>query len=113
MALPDLSFIDEMRALEIQAVDLGRSTSEFTLAPSKANFAQAVGENEEEALHGRPVDDVIEVEERRQFLHSYVDLARIAFQQRGLKYPFEIDASGQSLLVSLGAQTFAAAVGQL
>jgi hypothetical protein len=97
MALPDLSFIDEMRALEVQAIDAGRSTSEFTLAPGPGNFEQDVGEDEQEALHGRPVDDVLELEERLTDLRRYVDLARVAFEQRGLAYPFEIDDSRQGL----------------
>jgi len=113
MALQDLSFIDEMRALEVEAIDLGRSTSEFTLAPGPANFTGEVGEGEEEALHGRPVDDVIEIDERLQNICRYVDLARLAFQQRGLTYPFEIDASGQSLAVYPGKKQFALEVAQL
>ncbi len=113
MVLQDLSFIDEMRALEVQAIDSGRSTSEFTLAPGPANFGAEIGEGEEEALHGRPVDDVIEVDERLGNLRRYVDLARSAFRQRGLTYPFEIDASRQSLAVSSGKQEFATIVAQL
>jgi hypothetical protein len=99
MALPDLSFIDEMRAVEVQAVDAGRSTSEFALAPGPGNFEQDVGEEEQEALHGRPVDDVLELGERLNDLHRYIELARVAFDQRGLAYPFEIDASRQGLTV--------------
>ena len=52
MAFLDLSFIDEARAVEVEAVDAGRSTSEFTLAPRPANFEGDVGEGNEEALHG-------------------------------------------------------------
>jgi hypothetical protein len=99
MALPDLSFIDEMRAVEVQAVDAGRSTSEFALAPGPGNFEQDVGDEEQEALHGRPVDDVLELGERLNDLHRYIELARVAFDQRGLAYPFEIDASRQGLTV--------------
>jgi len=113
MALQDLSFIDEMRALEVQAIDLGRSTSEFTLAPGPASFEVEVGEGEEEALHGLPVDDVIEIGERLRDLRRYVDLARVAFHQRGLNYPFEIDTSGQSVTIASGKQQFASDVAQL
>src|SRR5438552_1858004 len=107
MDLPDLSFIDEVRALEVEAIDAGRSTSEFTLAPGSANFDFDVGEGEEEALHGRPVDDVIELDERLKNLPRYIALAKLAFQQRGLTYPFEIDDSRQGLAVSLGLKQFA------
>ena len=52
MALPDLSFIDEMRALEVETIDSGRSTNEFTNAPGPTNFSGEVAEGDEEALHG-------------------------------------------------------------
>jgi hypothetical protein len=39
---------------------------------------------DEEALHGRPVDDVLELGERLRDLPRYIELARPAFQQRGL-----------------------------
>jgi hypothetical protein len=113
MALPDLSFIDEVRALEVEAVDTGRSTSEFTLAPGPANFVADVREDDQEALHGRPVDDVLELGERLKDLPRYVDLARSAFQQRGLTYPFEIDESRQALAVMPGLGEFAAKVADL
>jgi len=109
----DLSFIDQARALEVEAIDSGRSTSEFALAPGGSNLDAEVGEGEEEALHGRPVDDVIELDERLRDLPQYVELARIAFQQRGLSYPFEIDDSLQSLITRRGTDEFARAVAQL
>ncbi len=102
MATLDLSFIDEARALEVEAIDTGCTMSEFTLAPGPSNFATDVGEGEEEALHGRPVDDVLEIGERLKDLPRYTDLAKRAFQQRGLSYPFEIDDSHQALTVSPG-----------
>jgi hypothetical protein len=86
MASLDLSFIDEARALEVEVIDTGRGTSEFTLAPGVSNFATDVGEGDEEALHGRPVDDLLEIGERLKDLPRYVDLARLAFMQRGLTY---------------------------
>ena len=113
MALPDLSFIDEMRNLEVEAIDAGRGTSEFTLAPRPANFSGVVGEEEEESLHGRPVDDVIEIDERRKSLPKYVELALAAFKQRGLVYPFEIDESRQSLKYKVGQRIFATSVADL
>jgi len=113
MAFLDLSFIDEARAVEVEAVDAGRSTSEFTLAPGPANFEGDVGEGNEEMLLGRPVDDVLEVGERLKDLPRYIDLARLAFQQRGLTYPFELDDSRQALQVSLGLSQFASKVANL
>jgi hypothetical protein len=100
MAIPDLSFIDPSRAIEVEAVDAGRATSEFTLSPAPGNFQPEVGEDEEESIHGRPVDDVQEVAERRKELPQYIELARLAFQQRGLEYPFYLDASQQSLAIN-------------
>lgn len=97
MATTDLSFIDESRALEVEAFDNGCCTSEFTLAPGPTNFSADIGEGNEEAIHGRPIDDVIETDERLKNLPKYVELARRAYAQRGLTYPFEIDDSRQSL----------------
>jgi hypothetical protein len=113
MSLPDISFIDEGRELEVEAVDCGRSTSEFTFAPGSANFVAEVAEGDEEAVHGRPVDDILEVGERLENLPKYVRLARSAFRQRGLTYPFEIDESHQALVPNLGQQQFAEKVAQL
>ena len=56
MDLPDLSFIDEVRALEVEAIDAGRSTSEFTLAPGSANFDSDVGEGEDIRATGSRAD---------------------------------------------------------
>jgi hypothetical protein len=97
MATLDLSFIDEARSLEVEAIDTGRGTSEFTFAPGASNFTTDIAEGNEEALHGRPVDDLVEIGERLIDLRRYVDLATVAFQQRGLAYPFEIDESHQAL----------------
>ncbi|MBI4658343.1 MAG: hypothetical protein HY735_05780 [Verrucomicrobia bacterium] len=113
MSLLDLSFIDEARALEVEAIDTGRGTSEFTLAPGPSNFDVDVGEGDEEALHGRPADDVFELGERLKNLPRYVDLARMAFQQRELTYPFQIDDSGQALVVSSGQKQLALRVADL
>jgi hypothetical protein len=113
MASLDLSFIDEARALEVEAIDTGRGTSEFTFAPRPTNFDAEVREGDEESLHGRPVDDVLELDERLNGLPRYVKLANSAFQQRGLTYPFEIDASGQALAVVPGQHGFASKVADL
>jgi hypothetical protein len=113
MTLPDLSFVDEARALEVEAVDTGRGTNEFAFAPGPLDFRGDVGEGEEEALHGRPVDDVIEMDERLKDLPRYVRLASTAFEQRGLTYPFEIDESGQALAVKTGFVDLAAKTSDL
>ncbi len=109
----DLSYIDEARALEVEAVDTGRGTSEFTFAPGASNFGADVRENDEEALHGRPVDDLLEIDERLIDLPRYVDLAKIAFHQRGLTYPFEVDESHQALTINPSLARFALKVADL
>ena len=113
MTRRDLSFIDEARSLEVEAIDTGRGTSEFTLAPGPSNFSVDVGEGDEEPLHGRAVDDVLEVDERRKCLSRYVELAKSAFRQRGLTYPFEIDDSRQALAVSPGWPELASQAAEL
>ena len=113
MALDDLSFIDEARALEVEAIEPGCTRCDFTFAPGQASLGVAVSENDEEALNGRPVDDVIEIGERIRDLPRYVDLAKVAFQQRGLEYPFEIDESRQSLALLRGGRRLASKVADL
>ena len=113
MALPNLSFIDEARALEVEAVDTGRGTSEFTFAPGPTNFSGDVGETDEEPLYGLPVDDVLELGERLKDLPRYIELATAAFEQRGLTYPFEIDDSRQALAVIGGRERLASKVANL
>ena len=87
--------------------------SEFTLAPGSTNFGDIVTEGDEQALHGTPVDDVQEVDERLRALTIYVELAKSAFEQRGLAYPFEIDDSRQSLAVAVESKGFAIKVADL
>lgn len=113
MPLPELSFIDEARALEIEAVEGGRGTSEFAFAPQSSNFDVVVGEGNDEALHGRPVDDIMELRERLEGLPRYVELARRAFEQRGLTYPFAIDDSRSSLGIIPGRRVEALQVARL
>ena len=113
MALPDLSFIDDGRLVEVEAIDTGRSSCEFTLAPGPVNFDDTIGENEEESLHGKPVDDVIELDERLRDLKRYVEFARMAFQQRGLQYPFEVTESGESLAIAKGQEELALQAAEL
>src|SRR5215831_3279760 len=103
----DLSYIDELRSLEVEAIDAGCGTSEFTFSPRPANLTGVVSEGEEDAVHGRAVDDVLEIGERLQHLPRYVEIAKTAFDQRDLQYPFEIDASGNALSVLPGAKAFA------
>lgn len=113
MASLDLSFIDEARALEVEAIDTGRSTSEFTFAPGQTSLAGEIGESDEEPLYGLPVDDMLELDERLKQLPRYIEIARTAFMQRGLTYPFEIDDSRQSLTVRAGLEPFASSVAAL
>lgn len=113
MTLGDLSFINEGRVLEVEAVDEGRGVSEFTLAPGSAGFGVNAGASEEESLFWRPVDDVMDVDDRSADLPRYVALAEAAFRQRGLVYPFAVDDSGDSLAIVPGRKQFASAVAAL
>ena len=91
MTFPDLAFIETARALESEAVEGGRASSEFGRSPD-------VDEHFEEArVLGRGADDAEEVADRIHAVEEYVAFARVAFQQRGLTYPFAASATGDSL----------------
>ena len=51
------------------------------------------------------VDSVEKTEERTKAVRQYENYARKAFQQRGLTYPFQLSAAGDSLEVLPGAMT--------
>jgi hypothetical protein len=107
VSFPDLSFIEVARALEVEAVDGGRSLSEFSFDPGVTT------DPEEEAVLGRPVDDMDEIEERSRALQEYLAYARLAFEQRGLVYPFDLSSGGDSLDVVPGQKSTAAQVAHL
>lgn len=113
MNLPDLAFIDVARPLEVEAVEGGRGTAEFTFAPDAGGLRADVSEDNEASLHGRPADDIQEMIERKASLARWVPFAEKAFEHRGLRYPFSIDASGGSLEVAAGMTTLAVASARL
>src|SRR5438445_43071 len=101
MSFPDLSWIETVRGLEVEAIDGGRTINEFTLAPDE------VQNEEDRPVLGRAVDDEEETEERLRALPQYLDYARAAFQQRGLVYPFQVSSSRDSLEVASGQKEVA------
>lgn len=113
MARLDLSFVDLGREAEVEVVDTGRSLCEFTLAPGPTSLTAEIGEGEEDAVHGRPVDDVLDADERLRDLPRYVAMAQIAFQERGLVYPFEVSASHDGLTIKRGEGALAVKVADL
>jgi hypothetical protein len=96
MSALDFSFVEEARSLEVEAVEGGRALNEFTLDPrTSAN-------PEEIPVVGKSVDDAEETEERVQLVRQFIEYARTAFGERGLSYPFQPSASGDSLEVLPG-----------
>jgi hypothetical protein len=107
MSAIDLSFVEEARVLEVEAVEGGRPASEFTFAP-------AWSENDEELpVVGRAVDYALETEERLRLVREYVPYACRAYNQRGLTYPFKPTAAGDSLEVTPGGERLAKRVAEL
>ncbi len=107
MSFPDLSFVPIARELEVEAVDGGRALSELTLDPGVAV------DGEDAPVLGRSVDDAEEIQERTEAVKKYQDYARMAFRQRGLPYPFQATASGDSLEVLPGAKPMARRTAEL
>jgi hypothetical protein len=107
MSFPDLSFVEIARELEVEAVDGGRASNELTLDPGIAD------EGEDAPVVGRSIDDVEETQERTQAVKQYGDYARRAFEQRGLTYPFQASAAGDSLEVLPGAMRLAKRTAEL
>jgi hypothetical protein len=63
----DLSWIQTARAIEMEAIDGGRASNEFTLAPTDRD------DNPEEApVNTKAVDDADETEERVRVLTQYI-----------------------------------------
>lgn len=96
---PDLSWIQTARAMEIEAIDGGRGSNEFTLAPT-----DGYGNPEEEPVNTKPVDDADETEERVRILTQYISYVQAAFTERGLTYPFRVSQAGDSLTVLPGPE---------
>ena len=107
MNYPDLNFVSIARELEVEAVDGGRALSELTLDPGIDE------EGEDAAVLGLSVDSVGKTEERTKAVRQYENYARRAFEQRGLTYPFQLSAAGDSLEVLPGAMILAKRTAEL
>jgi hypothetical protein len=103
----DLSFVGEGRRLEVEALEGGRTSNEFTFAPAE------IEDSEDQDILGTPMDDAIETEERLNLIGNYLEHARTAFSQRGLVYPFQASADGCSLEALPGLENLARRVGHL
>jgi hypothetical protein len=103
----DLSWIEEARVCEVEAVDGGRSLPELTLDPGTS------GSVEEAAILGRSVDDIEEIGERRRLVPRFADYAMRAYRQRGLVYPFQPAPSGDSFTIVPGLETQARRAAEL
>jgi hypothetical protein len=97
----DLSFAESARALEVDAIEGGRSLNEFTLDP------QTSVNDEEVPVLGRSVDDAEETAERVSLIRRFLEYARLAYEQRGLVYPFQSAAGGDSLEIVPGHEPVA------
>jgi hypothetical protein len=95
----DLSWVQTGRELEVECIDGGRSTSEFTFAPLDLD----PDNEEEQTVNERPVDDADKTEERARTIQRYVPYAQKAYLERGLVYPFRVSDSGESLTVLPGS----------
>src|SRR5258705_68155 len=83
----DVSFIQNGRRLEVEAVLGGRRSNELSMTQS----SNEVLPTEEDAQ---------ETDERLQLLTSYVPFMNMAFDERGLAYPFARSHGGDALSVS-------------
>ena len=88
---PSLSFVQQGRLLEIEAIEGGRQSNEFSTCPS-AELSEDDG-----PVGLTSTDDIQETEERVNDLQMYVPYAQRAFKQRGLIYPFRISSNRASL----------------
>jgi hypothetical protein len=99
----DLSFIERGRGAEIEAVEGGRTGMEFSTAPDLPNALAF----DEKTIAFRPVDDILEMEEREMALSEYVPYAQRAFADREIAYPFGRREYTSRLEVLPGLETVA------
>ncbi len=107
MSLPDLSFVQDARQVEVETIEGGKPLHEFSLDPHLSD------DEEEIPLFGRSVDDAEETATRVQALRQYIEHARTAYRQRGLVYPFQIASGGDSLEVLPGYRGLARKTAEL
>ena len=105
----DVTFIQDGRDLEVEALEPGRRSNELSTAPSFS---------EEEDLDETPVaftalDDIQETDERPSLLSRYIPYAQAAYRERQLIYPFELSPRGDSLTVLNGQEPLAQASARL
>jgi hypothetical protein len=107
--LPDLSFIDNARPMEVEAVDPGRRSNQITIEPVLVSADSPSGDEIDEAaqIMFSPAEDVQETEERLSWLNDYVPHATKAFKDRDLIYPFDLSTHGDSLKVRKGMEDLA------
>jgi hypothetical protein len=107
MTLPNLSFVSDGRDLEIEAVEGGRSSSEFTLAPPNLYGDAELQDSDQIFPFGQSSDEVELRKARVDALRVFIDYARTAYRQRGLVYPFFPSASRDALEILPGHQDLA------
>jgi hypothetical protein len=111
MSAPDLEFVNVGRRLEVEAVDGGRSQSELTVDPNVSGTT--TGEDEEEPVLLRSVDDAEERSEEEQAVEQFSEYAQQAYSQRDLIYPFAVGSAKNALEVIAGRKGDASAVADL
>src|SRR6185295_16417332 len=77
------------------------------------NDPQTSTNPDDEPVMGRSVDDAEETAERIELVNQFLPHARVAYQQRGLVYPFQAAASGDSLEVVPGQHGLAKRAAEL
>jgi hypothetical protein len=103
----DVSWIQDARALEVEAVNPGASSTQLAATPSLG-----IASDEEDVMMSE-VDDVQDIEGRIGLAPRYVPHAREAFEDRGMTYPFEISDYKASLVVIPGFEELAANAARL
>lgn len=89
----DLTFVDDLRKLEIEAVEGGRAQNAFSTAPvAPANI-------DDESVFDTPVDDVMETSERIEAIASGLGYMQRAYEDRGLVYPFTAGPTPDHLVI--------------
>ena len=104
---PDVSWIQEGRSLEVEAIAPGQSTARLMGTPSQGTV------DEEASVVMSEVSEIQDVESRVRLLEVYVPHARQAFRDRELRYPFTNVAYGSSLTVLPGSMELAKSAAEL
>ncbi len=105
----DVSYIQAGRDLEVEAIEPGRRSNEFSMAPS----LDEADDLDESPIAFTPLDDIIEAEERPSILSRYLPHAQKAFSERHLVYPFVLSSRRDSLQIIPGARILAESCAEL